>query len=67
MLSHIVFNTSFTCQRHKAYEPVLTKISAAQNEVALSYHKVRGLYFLAVNVATTIATRLRLKSKKCVL
>ena len=25
-----------------------TKITAAQNEVALSYDKVRGLYFLAV-------------------
>ena len=23
----------------------LTKITAVQNEVALSYHKVRGLYF----------------------
>ena len=27
---------------------LLTKTIAAQNEVALSYHKVRGLYFLAV-------------------
>ena len=27
---------------------LLTKTTAAQNEVALSYHKVRGLYFLAV-------------------
>ena len=26
----------------------LTKTTAAQNEVAPSYHKVRGLYFLAV-------------------
>ena len=26
---------------------LLTKTTAAQNEVALSYHKVRGLYFLA--------------------
>ena len=33
---------------------LLTKISAVQNEVALSYHKVRGVYFLAVIVATTI-------------
>ena len=28
---------------------LLTKITAVQNEVALSYHRVRGLYFLAVN------------------
>ena len=27
---------------------LLTKTTAAQNGVALSYHKVRGLYFLAV-------------------
>ena len=26
---------------------LLTKTTAAQNEVALSYYKVRGLYFLA--------------------
>ena len=34
---------------------LLTKITAAQNEVALSYHSVRGLYFLAaVFAATTV-------------
>ena len=27
---------------------LLTKTTAAQNEFALSYHSVRGLYFLAV-------------------
>ena len=27
---------------------LLTKTTAAQNEAALSYHRVRGLYFLAV-------------------
>ena len=27
---------------------LLTKITAGQNDVALSYHRVRGLYFLAV-------------------
>ena len=31
-----------------------TKTTAAQNEVALSYHKVRGLYFLAVIFAATM-------------
>ena len=31
-----------------------TKTIAAQNEVALSYHRVRGLYFLAVIFVTTI-------------
>ena len=31
-----------------------TKMTAAQNEVALSYHRVRGLYFLVVVFATTI-------------
>ena len=33
---------------------LLTKTTAAQNEVALSYHSVRGLYFLAVVFVATI-------------
>ena len=34
---------------------LLTKITAAQNEAALSYHNVRGQYFVAVIfVATTV-------------
>ena len=32
---------------------LLTKITAAQNEVALTYHRVRGLYSLEVNLAGT--------------
>ena len=32
-----------------------TKITAAQNEVAFSYHKVRGLYFLAAIFGATIS------------
>ena len=32
----------------------LTKTTAACNEVALSYHKVRGLYFVAVAFEATI-------------
>ena len=35
---------------------LLTKTTAAQNEVALSYHRVRGLYFLAVIFVATIYT-----------
>ena len=34
------------CTSHKNY--------SAQNEVALSYHRVRGLYFLTVIFAATI-------------
>ena len=34
----------------------LTK-TAARNEAALSYHKVRGLYFLAVVFAATIVSK----------
>ena len=34
----------------------LTKITAAQNEVVLSYRKVRGLYFLAVAFAVIMDT-----------
>ena len=33
---------------------LLTKITDAQNEVALSYHRVRGLYFVAIIFAATI-------------
>ena len=34
---------------------LLTKTTAVQNEVTLSYHRVCGLYFLAVIFASTIA------------
>ena len=34
----------------------LTKITAGQNEVALSYDRVRGLYFLAGSLEPTIVT-----------
>ena len=33
---------------------LLTKTTAARNEVALSYHRVRGLYFPAVVFVPTI-------------
>ena len=33
---------------------LLTKATAVQNEVALSYHRVRRLYFVAVVFMTTI-------------
>ena len=41
----------------------LTTTTAAQNEVALSYHSVRGLYSLAVVFVTTIVSEIPLKSK----
>ena len=37
---------------------LLTKTTTAQNEVALSYHKVRGLYFLAVVFVRSIGTHI---------
>ena len=33
---------------------LLAKITVVQNEVALSYHRVRRLYFLAVIFAATV-------------
>ena len=33
---------------------LLTKTTAAQNVVALSYHRVRGPYFLAAVFAATV-------------
>ena len=38
----------------EAQARILTKITTAQNEVALIHHRVRGIYFLAVIFATTI-------------
>ena len=35
---------------------LLTKTTAAQTEDALSYYRVRGLYFLAIVFVTTIVT-----------
>ena len=36
---------------------LLTKTNAAGNEVALSYHRVRGLYFLGVVFTATIVLK----------
>ena len=48
-----------TCLLHLVHctlcPALLTKMPAAQNAVALSYHKMRGLYFLAVIFAATIS------------
>ena len=44
---------------------LLTKTTAAQNEVALSYHRVRGLYFMAVVFAATIVPLVFLKTCVC--
>ena len=33
---------------------ILTKMTASQNKVALSYHRVHGLYFLVAISAATI-------------
>ena len=39
----------------------LTKITAVQKDVALSYNRIRGLYFLAVIFAATILLKTREK------
>ena len=36
---------------------LLTKTTAAQNEAALSYHRLRGLYFLAVVFVRSIISK----------
>ena len=41
----------------------LTKTTAAQNEVALSYHSVRGIYFLAVVFVRSIFTVQKVDTK----
>ena len=47
-------------RNHRA--AVLTEITAAQNEVALSYHRVRGLHLVAVILAAPIIVSLHLLS-----
>ena len=42
---------------HVTHYILLTKTTVAQNEDALSYHKVRGLYFLAVVFVRSICSR----------
>ena len=42
---------------------LLTKTTAAQNEVALGYHRLRELYFLAVVSVTTICSKIKSKFK----
>ena len=42
--------------KYRAQNILLKKTTAAQNAVALSNHKVRGLYFLAVVFVATIVT-----------
>ena len=40
--------------KRNIYNILLTKTTAAQNEVALSYHTERGLFFLTVFFAAAI-------------
>ena len=49
---------NFTFIKRKCIK-FLTKITATQNEVALSYHRMRGLHFLAVIFAATIVLKIR--------
>ena len=42
-----------------SYFILLTKMAAAQNEVALSYHKVCGLYYLAIIFAAAMIVQLK--------
>ena len=44
---------------------LLTQITAAKNEVAVSYHKVRGLYFPAAAFAVTIRPNIYLDKLYC--
>ena len=53
----MLFNTTYVKPYYKyklTYNILLTKTTAVQNEDALSYHRVRGLYFQAVVIVATI-------------
>ena len=45
---------SVDVQKHRMLSILITKTTATQNDVPLSYHKVRGLYFKAVIFAAAI-------------
>ena len=49
----------------KPIPTLLTKTTAAQNDVTLSYHRVRGLYFLAVVFARSIDLLITRYSIQC--
>ena len=53
-LYHFRYHYSTLCHLQLTQVILLTKTTAALSEVALSYHSVRGLYFLAVVFAVTI-------------
>ena len=53
LLDVLVIKTTSDVFKQSQVCILLTKTTAAQNEVALSYHKVHGLYFLAVVFVTT--------------
>ena len=54
---YILYNVQSTVVLYYAvWTTLLTKITAVQNKVAQSYHRVRGLCFLAVIFAVTICT-----------
>ena len=42
------------CTYDISHTIILTEIAATRNEITLSYHRVRGLYFLAVIFVVTI-------------
>ena len=46
---------------------LLTKTTAAQNEGAFSYHRVRGLYFRAVVFAATVAVLVSMLHRYCLI
>ena len=55
VVNKLLIGTTSAGDAHSlARKTILTKITAAQNKVALNYHRVRGLYFLAVVSAATI-------------
>ena len=53
------FNQSHFCETLFQYSDsiLVTKTTAAQNEVALSYHRVHGVNFLAVVFTATVVPR----------
>ena len=53
-LASFVKHEHYTVYLTGGHTTLLTKITAAQNEVALSYHRPRGLYFLAAVFAAAI-------------
>ena len=63
-VTHFLHKSQLVREYCKVYYILLTEVCDALNDVALSYHSVRGLYFLAVIIASTITKLIQYNRKQ---